>query len=284
MLPLNKAALRLSRFTNSLSAVFEGLGALVISGLLLVPFLPAQSFPAPTGYVNDFAQVIDAASKERMELLCQELESKTGSQLAVVTVTSLEGEPVEDYAVKLFQKWGIGKKEKSNGLLVLVAIQDRRSRIEVGYGLEGVITDGYAGEVLRDLQPYFRSSQYGPGLAAAVSELAGRIARDAGIELTHQLPRHSVRHDRYQASRGVDWPYVLLVVLGLLVLPFFLGGGGGGGFYSSSGRRYDRRGTYLGGFGGFGGFGGSGGGSGGFGGFGGFGGGMSGGGGASGNW
>jgi len=117
-----------------------------------------------------------------------------------------------------------------------------------------------------------------------LGRVAGRIARDAGIELTHQLPRHSVRHDRYQASRGVDWPYVLLVVLGLLVLPFFLGGGGGGGFYSSSGRRYDRRGTYLGGFGGFGGFGGSGGGSGGFGGFGGFGGGMSGGGGASGNW
>jgi uncharacterized protein len=219
-----------------------------------------------------------------MELLCQELESKTGSQLAVVTVNSLEGDPIEDYAVKLFQKWGIGKKEKSNGLLVLIAIQDRRSRIEVGYGLEGVITDGYAGELLRDLQPYFRSSQYGAGLISVVSELAGRIARDAGVELTHQLTPHSIRHSKREASRGISWLQVLLVVLGLVVLPFFLGGGGGGGFYSSGGRRYYRRGLYLGGFGGFGGFGGSGGGSGGFGGFGGFGGGMSGGGGASSGW
>ncbi len=250
-------------------------------GICLVARLSAQSMPQPTGYVNDFGQVIDTASRERIEQLCRELESKTGAQIAVVTILSLGGQPIEDYAVKLYEKWGIGKKEKSNGVLLLVALQDRRSRIEVGYGLEGVITDGAAGDILRETRQYFRSNQYGAGLFSAVSEVAARIAREAGVQLSGELMSHRNRPDRNPMARAGNWLYIMLIVLGLLVLPFFLGGGGGG-FPLSGRRRYYRRGGYPGGFGGFGGFGG--GSSGGFGGFGGFGGGMSGGGGASGDW
>ena len=238
--------------------------------------------PSPTGHVNDFAGVLDDSSRQRIEAVCRELESKTGAQLAVVTVKSLDGEPIEDYAVKLFEKWGIGAKEKSDGVLLLLALQERRSRIEVGYGLEAVITDGTAGELLRDLRPYFRSNQYGDGLYAGTIDLADRIARSAGVTLSHD-PAKPLRSRRGTSAGGRQMVPILLVLLALFVVPIFFGGGGGGGF-TSSGRRLYRRGGYYGGWGGFGGFGGSGGGGSGFGGFGGFGGGMSGGGGSSSNW
>jgi uncharacterized protein len=250
----------------------------------------AQATPPPTGYVSDYAHVIDEGSKQRIEQLCRELESKTAAQLAFVTIPSLNGEPVEDYAVKLFEKWGIGKKEKSNGLLLLVAVQDRRSRIEVGYGLEGVITDGYSGEVLRQLRPYFRANDYGPGLYEAAQQLATRIAQSSGVSLSAGPDRGRERDNSGAPLQSHQLIFVVLVLAALFLLPYFFGGGGGGGSFGPSSRRYRRRG-YYGGWGGFGGFGGlggsggsSGGGSGGFGGFGGFGGGSSGGGGASSDW
>jgi uncharacterized protein len=252
--------------------------------------IQAQAIPTPTGYVNDYAHVIDEASKQRIEQLCRELESKTEAQLALVTISSLNGEPVEDYAIKLFEQWRIGKKAKSNGLLVLVAVQDRRSRIEVGYGLEGVITDGYAGEVLRELRPYFRANDYGSGLYVAAQQLATRIAQSAGVTLSIEPDRARERGNSGAPVQSHQLIFIILVLAALFLLPYFFGGGGGSGFYGPSGRRYRRRGYYggWGGFGGFGGFGGSGGssrgGSGGFGGFGGFGGGSSGGGGASSDW
>jgi len=246
----------------------------------------AQALPKPSGYVNDFAHVLDQESSQRIGQLCRELQAKTGAELAVVTVKSLDGEPIEDYAVKLFQQWGIGKKDQSNGLLVLVAIQERRTRMEVGYGLEPVIPDGYSGEVLRSLQPYFRANQYGAGLYAAASQLAGRIAQSAGVTLStsREAPEPGGR------GRPRDFsPFQLilvggLILLALFVLPFLLGGGGSGLMGPPmSGGGYRRGRYYGGGFGGFGG--GSGGfGGGGSGGFGGFGGGSSGGGGSSSGW
>jgi uncharacterized protein len=255
-------------------------------GLFLLFFvcglLNAQNLPTPSGYVNDLAGVIDSPSRQRIDAVCQELQEKTGAQLAIVTVPSMEGEPIEDYAVKLFGRWGIGDKEKSKGVLLLLALEERRSRIEVGYGLEAVITDGTAGDLLRQLRPYFRSNQYGAGLYAGASELANLIARNAGVTLSYQ-PVDRIRNRRETSSGGMQLVSILLVLLALFVVPFFIGGGGSGGF-TSSGRRPYRRGGYSGGWGGFGGFGGSGGGGGGFGGFGGFGGGMSGGGGSSSDW
>jgi uncharacterized protein len=246
----------------------------------------AQALPKPSGYVNDFAHVLDQESSVRIEQLCQELQAKTGAELTVVTVKSLDGEPIEDYAVKLFQQWGIGKKDQSNGLLVLVAIQERRTRMEVGYGLEPVIPDGYSGEVLRSLQPYFRANQYGVGLYAAASQLASRIAQSAGVTLS--TSRDTPEPGNRERPRGSS-PFQLilvggLILLALFLLPYLLGGGGGGLMGPPmGGGRYRRGGYYGGGFGGFGG--GSGGfGGGGSGGFGGFGGGSSGGGGSSSGW
>jgi len=264
---------------------YAGLALRWLSNLILVLLClrgatVAETIPRPVGYVNDYARVIDEGSKQSIEQLCQELESKTGAQLAIVTLSSLQGEPVEDYAVKLFQQWGIGKKDKSNGLLLLIAIQERRSRIEVGYGLEPIITDGYAGEVLRTLRPYFRANQYGPGLYAAANQLALRVAESAGVTLS--VKPVARRGGRVSSSPSSFHQLIsgALILLALFLAPYFLGGFGGT-FVGPTGRRY-RRGNYFGGFGGGGGFGGFGGG--GSGGFGGFGGGSSGGGGSSSDW
>jgi uncharacterized protein len=280
------------RLHRGVARVFASCSLLFVAFAVIVRFCcglaSAQTFPKPSGYVNDFAGALDQPSKQRIEELCRELETKTGAQFAVVTIKSLNGEPIEDYVVKLFQQWGIGKKDQSNGLLLLVAIEDRRTRIEVGYGLEPVITDGYSGEVLRSLRPYFRANQYGPGLYAAVNQLARRVAQNAGVTLsTSAEAPEPGDHRRAPASS----PFQLIIVGGLIllalfVLPYLLGGGGGGfmGPPPTIGRY--RRGAYYGGFGGFGGLGGGPGGfgTGGSGGFGGFGGGSSGGGGSSSDW
>ncbi|MFN8009265.1 MAG: TPM domain-containing protein [Terriglobia bacterium] len=240
-----------------------------------------HSLPKPDHYVSDFARVIDANSSERLESLCQELESKTGAQLAIVTIGSLNGEQVEDFAVKLFQDWGIGKKDKSEGLLLLIAVQDRKSRIEVGYGLEPVITDGISGEILRSLRPYFRANQYGEGLYFGASSLASRVAESKGIQLSAKPPSRGQRMPAQHDSPSMTDLLVPLIFLGIFFLLPLLLSARKRQIYQTPPGRYYRRGGFPGGFGDFGGMGGGGGSSGGFGGFGG---GQSGGGGASSDW
>jgi uncharacterized protein len=281
------------RFRSFLLGPWVGPAASLLSLFLFLALslggeTSGQALSRPTGFVNDRAGVIDATSEAQIEKLCQELESKTGAELVIVTVSSLDGEPIEDYAVNLFKAWGIGKKAQDNGLLLLAVIQDRRSRIEVGYGLEPVITDGYAGDVLRSLRPYFRAGQYGPGLHEAAVELASRIAQNAGVSLSEEVaPRRATRSS--PSARSLPLIPALLVLLGLVVLLSWLNRKSSR-FAGIPSRRRDRYGPYYGGWGGFGGFGGSGGhwggssGSGGTGGFGGFGGGASGGGGSSSDW
>src|SRR4029077_3943304 len=105
----------------------------------------------PHGYVTDFAGALDPRGAQALEAYCAQLDAATGAQLAVVLVPTLDGEPIEDAAVRLFKEWDIGKKGKDEGILVLLAIKDRKQRAEVGYGLEGDIPDGYAGSVLRGI-------------------------------------------------------------------------------------------------------------------------------------
>lgn len=226
--------------------------------------LAANQWPAPVGYVNDFAHVIPADQAQALESFLQEVEQKTGSEIAVVTVPSVNGGDVDAAAVELYKTWGIGKKGKDNGVLILAAIQDRRARIEVGYGLEGVLTDGDAGDILRQqVYPSFKQQQYGQGLINAVQAIVQRIAPDAGGQT-------QVQNQGDEGSGRLSWIQIFLILVFILI--FIInsltrgrrGYWGGGGFY--------------GGWGG-GGFGGGGGG-----GFGGFGGGGSGGGGASGGW
>ena len=122
---------------------------------------------SPQGYVNDFAGVIDAGSqREDSRLLCQEVDQKADAQIAVVTIHSLEGDTRQDFANRLFEKWGVGPKGKDRGVMILLAVDDHQYWTEVGYGLEPILPDGKVGGFGRDMLPLLRQNQYGAGAAA----------------------------------------------------------------------------------------------------------------------
>jgi uncharacterized protein len=232
----------------------------------------------PEGYVSDFAHVIDAQSKAALEQYCTRVEQATGGQMALVTIATLEGEPIDDVANTIFRAWGVGQKGKNEGIMLLLVVNDRRSRLEIGYGLEPILPDGFAGSILREMRPALRQKQYGDAMMAAAQTIGSTIAKAKNVSLDAQLPR------RARPSSGDSIPWLPLL-FGLFFVIWLLragrgGRGGGGGFWTGL-----ILGNLLGGGGGRGGggFGGfdSGGGGGGFGGFGG---GDSGGGGASSDW
>lgn len=239
----------------------------------------------PQGYVSDFAGVVDAASRQQLEQYCANLEKATGVQVALVTLPNVAGEPVDQVANDLFRKWGVGHKGKDDGILLLLAIQDRRSRLEIGYGLEPTITDGMAGDVLRSMRPYLREGRYGDALLEATNEIGTRIAKARNVSIETPPPQPAQRRPHEGAV-----PFTVLVggIILFFLLSAILGGrkrrnypgSGMGGFLPGlilgtlMGGSGDRR-RGGGGFGGF---------DSGDGGFGGFGGGDSGGGGASSDW
>jgi len=259
-----------------------------IAGLLCallcsVAAASAANFTAlqPEGYINDFARVIDAPTRATLEQYCTRVEALTGAQIAVITINTLAGEPIEDVASDIFRKWGIGKKGKDEGVLLLLATQDRRMRLEVGYGLEPVIPDGAAGDVLRAMRPALRESRYGEAVTEALNVIGSRIAQEKGVSIDAPLPRRVARR-----RSGNPFPGIVVGVIALMFLLSMLGGGRGSGRRGGGGDVLTGMiiGSILGrgfgsgrGGGGFGGFSGGGG-------FGGFGGGSSGGGGASSSW
>ena len=228
----------------------------------------------PTGYVADLAGVIAADTKARLEALCYEVEQKTGAQMAIVTVHSLDGESVEDYAVNLYKLLGVGGKSDNRGVLLLVAPDEHKYRAEVGYGLEPVINDARAGDAGRAMVPLLRESNYSAAIETAAWILAKYIADDRGGTLSGQPPARAHPMERSHSSRVSFW--LILFVIWIISSIARAARGGAGGRRGGGGWWI---GPMLGGMGG-GGFGGSSGG----GGFGGFGGGSSGGGGASGSW
>jgi uncharacterized protein len=223
----------------------------------------------PRGFVSDFAGVIEERWRAKTETYLADLERRTGAQVAVVTIRSLEGDAIEDVANRLFTDWGIGRKGKDDGALVLFAVEERRSRIENGYGLEPVLTDGATGAILRSLRPALQAGDFGAAAFSAANQIGEAISRGVAPEETGERRRES--------EDGIPWP---LLVFGMFLLFWLLSrGGGGGGRYRRSAVPFP---IILPGGGG-GGWGGGGFGM-GSGGFGGFGGGASGGGGASSDW
>ena len=246
---------------------------------------PATSnrLPELTEPVNDFAHVVDAQSRAEMERMIRALQASTGDAVVVATTPTIEpyGD-ITEYAVKLFENRGrgVGQKGKDNGVLILLALKERRVRIEVGYGLEEFITDGFAGETSRDyMAPHFRAGQYGAGLLAGTERIVGRIAQARGVTLEGvRVPQQAVR----QPSGGMPIP-LSVIVIGFIIILIISRIGGGPGRRS----RYWGGGGWSGwssGVGPFGGGGWSSGGGGFGGGFGGFGGGRSGGGGGGASW
>jgi uncharacterized protein len=241
----------------------------------------------PTGYVTDLAGVIAPDTKAQLEALCTEVEQKTGAQIAVVTVHSFDGNTIEDYAADLYKQLGVGDKQSSRGLMLLLAPDLRQYRIEVGYGLEPVITDGRAGDAGRAMVPLLRQGDYSGAISTATTQLANYIAADRGVTLSAAPLPVASEAPPASGSSGSLGVWIFLVIFIIIFFASRIGGGRRGGGYGGSswwllpllfGGGGGRNSGWGGGGYSGGGFGGGGGG------FGGFGGGMSGGGGASGSW
>lgn len=174
--------------------MFKGLAKIFLTLVILLMaagrsfiLAGALEFPPPQGYLNDFAQVLSEPTRASLEDQLKKLEEETGIEMAVVTVDSLQEATIEDFAVRLFEDWKIGKKGEDNGVLLLVAPGERQVRIEVGYGLEGVLTDGRAGRIIRDeITPAFKKADFDQGVtkgAAAIERVArGEEPVDLGEE------------------------------------------------------------------------------------------------------
>jgi uncharacterized protein len=156
----------------------------------------------PLNYVVDLAGVIDASTEAGLNRYLMELEQKTTAQMVVLTINSLEGEPIEDFSIDVaHNKWKLGQKGKDNGVLILVSIHDRKYRFEVGYGLEGVLPDSLTGSIGRQyLVPYFQKGDYTTGIAAATLAAIKIIASDAGVEIAG-MPKLQTR-EGYRSYRG----------------------------------------------------------------------------------
>lgn len=248
--------------------------ALLTSAVLLMSVsgeVPAAQtdLPMPRHYVEDYANVINPSDEQSLNGVLQELEQKTGAQYIVLTVQTTGGVPIEQFSIELAEKWKLGQKGKDNGMLFVLAAKDRRYRFEVGYGLEGFVTDQYCDRVAREvLVPYLKRGDYSQGIYQANLRIAQKIAADSGVTLTGvpKLSRPPAQPGR-PGGRGIGLPccgvlpllFILLLLFGgrgrgmgwWFFLPFMLGGFHGHGGYGRSGSYGG--GSFGGGFGGFGG-------------------------------
>ena len=209
----------------------------------------AVNFPALTGRIVDQANIIPADTRSAIEPKLADLEAKSGIQLVVATVTSLEGQEVEPYANELFRSWKLGEKAKNNGVLLLVAPTERRVRIEVGYGLEGTLTDALSKVIITNaITPRFKAGDFSGGISRGVDDIITVLTTDA----SEWQKRPSLRLDNQQTTDPATWlliaALIALVTL-LIVSPGFRwlflnlvlnilvssGGSRSGGGYSSGG-------------------------------------------------
>jgi uncharacterized protein len=200
-----------------------------------------QDLPRPQNYVSDFAGVLSPQTAIALDQLCSEVDHQAHAQIAVVTIKTLDDVPISDFASQLEEKWGVGPKKNDRGILIVLATQDRKRWIEVGYGLEGVITDQQAGEIGRAMVPDLKAGSYDGAVSLAVTQIANKIAADAGVTLQAPLRGPPRRPPAKPLTLGqlliVGIVFLLVLILvartggsGLVgfLLGMFLGGGGGG--------------------------------------------------------
>ncbi len=207
--------------------------------------------PEPQFFINDFAGVLSQGTEEEIFRLGKQLEERSGAQVVAVTLKSLEGEDIDAYAVGLFEQWGIGQKGEDNGILILNAVEDRQVRIEVGYGLEGALTDLRASQIrTEDMNPYLREGDYDSGILNGYISVVNEVAEEYGISIDDS---EAIIHRPQPESRSsADLEGILFSILFVMFLVmdgiffkfritaaiikfiiyagFFGGGRGGGGF------------------------------------------------------
>lgn len=210
--------------------------------------LTALDVPKLQGRVNDYAGVISAAEERTIENRLETLERSNGVQLAVLTVPSLEGDSLEGFTIRVAEEWQLGQKGEDNGILLFLAYQEKKIRIEVGYGLEGTLTDAKSGYIIREqMAPEFRSGDFAGGIEKAVIAIAGVV--DGSADITQKTMQQS---ESRSSSVGIPFNFIIFLIIlvlsslsrrgrrrgGLWNLLFWssiLGGRGRGGGFGSGG-------------------------------------------------
>jgi len=193
--------------------VFKKLFIIILFSLYFILYTPSfASYPQPQGYVSDYTNTLSTDFKSQLETNLKDFETKTGNEIAVAMISSLDGDTVENYAFKLFEQWKIGKKDKDNGILLLIAKNDRKLRIEVGYGLEPLLTDGEAGEIIRNIiTPEFKKGDYQTGILNGVTAIQKKLQGEA-------LPASK--------TSSSDLPGIiifLIIMFSIFGIPLFMG-------------------------------------------------------------
>jgi uncharacterized protein len=240
----------------------------IIVLFILFPFIACPVFaldiPALTGRVNDYAGILGSSQEAELDGMLREAEEKTSSQVVLLTIPSLSGEVLEDFSIRVVQKWKLGQEGLDNGVLLLVAMAERKIRIEVGYGLESILTDAKSAYIIRELMvTQFKKGNYFAGIRSGLSAVTGIIKKDFDIT-PEQLAKF---REAEKDSKGTQIPFGMIVFIIIIILSFFKRGTRGGGFrgaapwilFGGSSGRSSFGGGFSGGFsGGGGGFGGGG--------------------------
>ncbi len=189
------------------------------------------SMPAPAGYIDDYAHVLSTSAISNMEATARELHDKTRAQVFLVTVNTLEGEPVETFANELFAKWKIGEKKTDRGVLMLFAIRDRKRWIEIGYGLEGILNDAKVGDIGRDMVPALRAQNYDEATTLGLHKICTIIAIESNVTLdtlsdagapTEQNPVQTPPDQNPAPHSSFDWLGFLFPVLWFGIVFFII--------------------------------------------------------------
>ena len=192
-----------------------------------VAFAAIPSAPSKDIYLADFANMVEPEDRQQILDMGKAMDTAFGAQVVVVTVDTLDGQDIESYANQLFRKWGIGNKEKDNGVLLLVAKEDRKFRIEVGYGLEGAITDGYAGSVLDGMKGDFRNGKFSSAIMVAYGKLTQKVYEEYGAtppEKVAAVVKTSSSEGMAKEAQDEEltwWEMLLGVPIGLGLIAFF---------------------------------------------------------------
>lgn len=179
---------------------------IIILSLFLISYIYSLDVPVLKGYVNDYADMISASTENELETKLKAFEESDSTQIVILTIPSLEDESLEEYSIKVAETWKIGQKNKDNGVIFLVAKNDRKMRIEVGYGLEGVITDLLAGRIIDNIAaPYFRNGEMDKGFVEVTDALIGSAK---GEFTADKLPKG-------KKTKGGTFPVILIFIIAI---------------------------------------------------------------------
>lgn len=216
----------------------------------------AISLPKPTNdfFVNDYVDIIDEEDESEIMKIGADLYEQTTAQVVVVTINSLDGYDVDEYALELGREWGVGSKE-NNGVVILLSLSDRQISIQVGYGLEGCLNDGKVGRILDDYAiPYLQNDDFSTGLIEAYKAVTHVVCEEYGVELNpeYEIYNYTTNDLYYENSDDMSSAMLIITTIALIVIILFIsklaGGGSGGNGGSHYGGGSYRGGTFYGGF------------------------------------